>query len=139
MSPKTELVVEWLSKADDDLRAADLLLAAKPPIYWAAAFHAQQVAEKLLKGLLTYHEIEYEKSHDIDYLMGLCIPVAPEAHRIRDAAATLTEYAVEPRYPAPGLEAAEAEAPEALRIAREVRRFVHELLPPALVGRIQPS
>lgn len=39
MQPKTELIAQWLAKADDDLRMAGLALDAKPPVSWGAAFH----------------------------------------------------------------------------------------------------
>ncbi|MBU2601027.1 MAG: HEPN domain-containing protein [Actinobacteria bacterium] len=38
----------WLAKAAQDLRAADVDLAAVPPLAEDAAFHAQQAAEKSL-------------------------------------------------------------------------------------------
>ena len=133
MPPKTETVIRWLSKARDDLRTAETMLDAKPPVCWVAAFHAQQAAEKLLKGLLTFHEVEFERSHDIGYLLDLCVPVEPGLQRIRDAAEALTEYAVETRYPAPEDESIASEAPEALRVAHEVRQFVCDALPDELV------
>ena len=42
----------WLSKADMDLRAAAHELTAVPPFTADAVFHAQQAAEKTLKGFL---------------------------------------------------------------------------------------
>lgn len=36
----------WLRKAAQDLRAAEVDLAAGPPLLEDAAFHAQQAAEK---------------------------------------------------------------------------------------------
>jgi len=69
MPPEDELLVQWLARADDDLRLAELALNASPPVCWSAAFHAQQGAEKLLEALLTHHGIEFEKVHSIDYLL----------------------------------------------------------------------
>ena len=53
-----ELLAEtkaWFVRATADLRAGDLDLGAEPPLTGDAAFHAQQAAEKALKGFLTWH------------------------------------------------------------------------------------
>ena len=70
MSPKVELVREWLTLADDDLRIAELTMKDSEPVCWAAAFHCQQAAEKSLKAFLAYHERHVEKTHDIEFLLG---------------------------------------------------------------------
>ena len=129
MPPEDELVSQWLSRADDDLRLADLALGASPPVCWGAAFHAQQAVEKLLKALLTSHRVEFEKVHSIDYLLDLCVGIEPEADRLRSTATKLTDFAVEPRYPFPRAEPTEAEAREAIDTARQARRFVRDRLP----------
>lgn len=49
-------VQQWLIKARNDLRSAQRLLTAKPPLLDTAAYHCQQAAEKALKGYLTLHE-----------------------------------------------------------------------------------
>jgi hypothetical protein len=46
---KMAMVRQWLAKADQDMRACEALLAAKPPFLYPACFHAQQAAEKCLK------------------------------------------------------------------------------------------
>jgi HEPN domain-containing protein len=132
MQPKTELIAEWLAKADDDLRMAGLALDASPPVSWGAAFHAEQAAEKLLKALLTFHSVEFTRSHDIDYLLSLCLAVEAKAESLRDTASKLTDFAVEPRYPLPRRDPTEAEARGAIQIARQVRRFVRDVLPSEL-------
>ena len=96
MQPTDELIQQWLSKADDDLRLAELALGTDPPVCWGAAFHAEQAAEKLLKALLTFHGIEFARTHDIDYLLDLCITAQPGAQNLRDTATKLTDFAVEP-------------------------------------------
>jgi len=77
MSPKEELVKEWLRLADDDLRLAGLTMKDDEPVYWAAAFHCQQAAEKSLKAFLAYNEYHVEKTHDIEFLVKLCIKILP--------------------------------------------------------------
>jgi HEPN domain-containing protein len=129
MPPEHELVLEWLARADDDLRLAELAVNARPPVLWGAAFHAQQAAEKLLKALLTFHRIEFEKVHSLDYLVDLCATAEPETESVRISATKLTDFAVEPRYPFPRHDPTETEAGEAIEIARQVQCFVRARLP----------
>jgi len=54
MDPKLEMTRQWIMRADDDLRLAELIQKDSDPIYWAIAFHAQQcaISSKILFGLL---------------------------------------------------------------------------------------
>jgi len=61
-------------------------------------FHAQQCAEKALKGFLAWHEVPFEKIHDLSELLRLCA-VAPDLVRELDQIEPLIPYAVEARYP----------------------------------------
>ncbi len=73
-----ELLAEtgaWLLRAADDLRAADLMLAASPPLAGTAVFHAQQAAEKAMKGFLTWHSQPFRKTHNLTEIGGLCVEV----------------------------------------------------------------
>ena len=62
---KKVLVSQWLDKADQDMKVGEALLAAEPPFLYPACFHAQKAAEKYVKELLTLHQIEFPKTHDI--------------------------------------------------------------------------
>ena len=129
MSPLDDIVVGWLARADDDLRLAMLGLTARPPVHWGVAFHAQQAAEKLLKAFLTFHVIEYAKSHNIDYLLDLCEDLDKQFATLRPAASKLTDYAVQTRCPFPTMETTEAQAREAVEIAKQVRGVVSAAMP----------
>ena len=59
-------------------------------------FHAQQAAEKALKGLIAAFELNIPRTRDLARLIGLLPPFATEW--IRDAT-LLTPYAVASRYP----------------------------------------
>jgi HEPN domain-containing protein len=123
------LLRQWVARSDDDLRMAQLALNSIPPVAWGAAFHAQQAVEKLLKALLTFHKVEFEKVHSIDYLFDLLEAVEPGTGALRPAATGLTDYAVGARYPLPRHDPTESDAREAIEIAKEVRAFVLERLP----------
>jgi HEPN domain-containing protein len=76
-----------------------VLIAGDLPVYWTASFHSQQAAEKALKALLTRHQIEFARTHNIGELLLLVEPVVPGLSRRLDAARDLTPHAVADRYP----------------------------------------
>lgn len=56
----------WLAKATTDLAVARTVLQRGPDMEpWAAAFHAQQAAEKAMKALLVLEGIEPERDHNL--------------------------------------------------------------------------
>ena len=88
----------WLEYAADDLRTAEFLLQQPDFIPRHPCWLAQQAAEKALKALLIFLQIEYPLSHDLDQIRLLI----PEGWRIRydpPDLSFLTEWAVEARYP----------------------------------------
>jgi len=88
----------WLSKADDDLRVAQVILRGEIGVEWAACFHAQQAAEKALKGVLVELGIDFPKSHSLDRLVAL-MPSEIAARFDLDALIEITPWAVAGRYP----------------------------------------
>ncbi|RKX77586.1 MAG: DNA-binding protein [Spirochaetes bacterium] len=125
---KREIVRQWLAKAEQDMKAGEALLAAEPPLLYPACFHAQQAAEKYLKALLTWYQIEFPKTHAIEQLLDLVKDAEPEtASSLRDAVA-LTPYGVDIRYPGDQPEPSSEEAREAVELARIVRYTVMDRL-----------
>ena len=125
---KKEIVRQWLAKAGQDMKAGEALLAAEPPLLYPACFHAQQAAEKYLKALLTWHQIEFPKTHAIEQLLDLVKEADAEtASSLRDAT-LLTPYGVDIRYPGDQPEPDLEEAREAVELARIVRDTVMECL-----------
>jgi HEPN domain-containing protein len=126
---KLEIVRQWLHKADQDLKASEALLMTDPPFLYPACFHAQQAAEKYLKALLTFREIEFPKTHIVEELLSLLQPAVPDAASGLADAAALTPYGVEIRYPGDQPEPTPKEAHQAVELARLVRDKVLPLLP----------
>jgi HEPN domain-containing protein len=129
MSPKEELVRQWLTLADEDLSIAELIMRDSESVYWGAAFHCQQTAEKSLKAFLAYNDYHVEKTHDIEYLVKLCAKILPEIEPFIEAAAVMSDYAVDSRYPAPRLEITKQKAEQAIETARSIYEFVLKSLP----------
>jgi HEPN domain-containing protein len=90
---------DWLTKANEDLDAANLLIKQKRPRTGVAAFHTQQAAEKFLKAFLTWHDRRFKKIHDLKELARACELIdnalGSEAHQL----ATISPWAIETRYP----------------------------------------
>jgi HEPN domain-containing protein len=110
----------WLAKAAQDLRAADVDLAAEPPLVEDAAFHAQQAAEKSLKALLALHDLAIRKTHDLVGLGAECVAIDPLLEPLLRRAGELTEYAWRFRYPGVPESLSLEEAVEGLALARDV-------------------
>ena len=58
---RQDLTRQWVEKAEKDYDTSGHLLSAAGAYFEAAAFHAQQAAEKYLKALLVWHQIEFPK------------------------------------------------------------------------------
>jgi len=129
---KREFVVQWLQSADSDMAAAKHLLSGGAELARGATFHAQQAAEKYLKAVLVWHQVEFPKTHDIGRLTDLLETVDTHlADRVREAS-VLNPYAVEARYPSDLPRPTLAESREALAIAARVRDTVLQHLAPVL-------
>jgi HEPN domain-containing protein len=110
----------WLRKAADDLRGAEVDLAAAPPLTGDAAFHCQQAAEKALKALLAWHDVPFRKTHDLAELGQQCVAVDQSLERLCRRAASLTPFAWTFRYPGDAEEPSVSDLAEAVALAREV-------------------
>jgi HEPN domain-containing protein len=112
MSPREFLISEtreWIGRAEADRAACRALIDAGLPA--EALFHAQQCAEKALKALLTWRQIPFTKTHELDVLKELCLPAIATPIAQLESVDDLTQYAWRFRYPgapySPGREEAE--------------------------------
>jgi HEPN domain-containing protein len=127
MKNKADHARGWFRKADSDLADARRTVASEGP-YDTACFHAQQAAEKLLKGLLAYLEQPIPKTHDVEELQRLCLNVVSQPELADLDLTVLSDYAVPVRYDFdfwPDRETAR----EALDLAVQVRDSVLALVP----------
>src|SRR5258708_852548 len=96
---RAEEAEEWLLVAAEDLRMADLALAASPPIIGLGLYHAQQAVEKALKGFLVFHGVRYPITHNLAALLRACIPLDPTLEAGVLPTLPLTDFATRFRYP----------------------------------------
>jgi HEPN domain-containing protein len=124
MKPSTR---DWVAKAEEDyLAALDLARRRKRPLWSGVCFHAQQSAEKYLKARLEEAGLPVPRTHDLDVILNGLLTVEPLWAAFRAALQTLTDYAVDFRYP--GHTANKSHARRALADCKSVRREVRTSL-----------
>ncbi len=135
MPPESPRIAEarpWFTKAAHDLRAAEVLLGASPPLLGEVAFHCQQAAEKAMKGYLSWHDIPFGKTHDLAAIGGLCVGGDPSLEPLCRRAERLTVFAWAFRYPGDPEEPTRDEAEAAFHLAQEVCEAFLSRLPAEL-------
>ena len=115
----------WFAKADDDLELARRAQRPDRPLPALACYHAQQCAEKYLKGYLVAHGLSFRFVHDLGYLINLCADFDPAFADLRPAAVALNPYVATVRYPSEAAPEPNIEkAREAIRLAQQIATFV---------------
>ena len=99
MGSAAEYLKKWLIKANNDLKVAEneIRLPPKETVTEAVCFHSQQAVEKFLKAYLITRNIEFGKTHNLEFLLELCIKEDKEFEEID--VGNLSFYSVEVRYP----------------------------------------
>ncbi len=118
---RDEFVRQWLLKAEEDLNAAKSLLSYGQTFISTVCFHSQQASEKYLKAFLTYHQVEFPKTHDIGELLDLAASVNEKLSQSLSDIILLTDYGVDTRYPGDFPSVSEQEAQQAVQLAQNTR------------------
>ncbi len=108
----------WLLYAEDDLRSAEILLE-QSGVPRASCFHAQQAAEKAIKAIFVFLQVDFPFTHDLNRLRDLL----PDGWTVKEDfpdLAGLSAWAVEPRYPGDLIEATRQDAETAVEQARNI-------------------
>jgi len=116
---------EWIEKADADFTSAGReYRARKQPNYDAACFFAQQCVEKYLKARLVEADVRFPRTHDLEALLDLLLPLEPMWDSFRSTLNDLTSFAVAFRYPGDSAtrEMAKAAVRDATTIRDQMRR-----------------
>lgn len=125
----SELVDEWVHKARGDLATARRELAAiDGPNYAAVCFHAQQCAEKLMKGLLIQRGVTPPKVHDLAELNRLVGKACPDWRWDLAELHYLSRAAVE--YRCPGESADRDDAAQSMAVCERLAAALERLLEP---------
>lgn len=122
MDPKLQKIAnEWFQFAEKDLNAAIKLSNEFNAI---TCFHCQS-AEKYIKGLLLYFQIDFNKTHDLYYLLELLSFDIP--NEIFEAADYLNEYVVQTRYPGDYEDIVDEETIKSINYAKLIKQFAFDV------------
>ncbi len=125
------LLCAWIEKAEADLDAAEQLApnaANGVRRREIVGFLCQQAAEKYIKTLLTYYQVEFPKTHDIERLLDLMAGVNSEAAEAMTDAKWLTPFGAKTRYPGDAAEMLPSDEVKAIETARSVKAVVLRVL-----------
>ena len=93
------LTLEWIEKAEEDYNSAKWLQQAPDPVHNSICFHAQQCIEKYLKAWLQEASVPMPRTHNLEELLALIVPMLPAWSQWQPDFKIITEYAVDSRYP----------------------------------------
>lgn len=92
------------------------------PSHNAVCFFAQQTAEKYLKARLVEAGIHFKKTHDLEDLLQMALPVEPGWNVLQNDLRFLNAFSVAYRYP--GASATKTDARDAMKSCRRVRKVI---------------
>ncbi|MBI3734882.1 MAG: HEPN domain-containing protein [Chloroflexi bacterium] len=122
--PPPESGQAWLRRARSDLALGRIAIMSADVLPEDACFHAQQCTEKSLKALLVQRAIAFPRTHVLELLLDLLRGAGVDVPAQVDEAFTLTQYAVQTRYPGAWEPVGSEEAEAALAIAAQVLAWV---------------
>jgi len=117
---------EWLKRAKSNLKIAKIF-KDKEILYEDLCFEAHQCAEKSLKALLVFYNLEIPKTHSFSVLIAKLEKYLKIPKAIREVG-ELTDYAVQTRYPGAYAKIIEEEYTRAVELAERVYYWVCEVL-----------
>lgn len=117
------LLKQWFDIAADDLDVAKgCLKKYYPPKLSIACYHAQQAAEKSLKGFLIYCDIEPPHIHNLAELCKMCMEKDSSFNSILELCDYINPFGVVTRYPKEK-EITALMAKTAISQAQEINKF----------------
>lgn len=94
---KNKYYLEWFKYAEGDLAVAKVK-KSKKMLYETLCYHCQQTAEKAIKAIYIFYNLDFERTHDIDKLLKelqVHIDIPEVIHNTKH----LSRYAVMSKYP----------------------------------------
>ncbi|MDP2302743.1 MAG: HEPN domain-containing protein [Ignavibacteria bacterium] len=123
---RIEHIKKWLEIALEDLRVAEFTFKMESSIpFRMIGFHSQQAAEKFIKALLLFYNVDFPYTHDLMKLIEL-IPGHSSIQNELIPIVKLTDYAVNRRYPDFYQKLTESEAIESLELAKFCQKVIME-------------
>ncbi len=120
---------EWLVIARQDLKSIKKNLADDDDTLHAAAYQAQQAAEKSLKAFLAFHNSSIPKTHDLEHIVKCCKNIDFSFVQLEQYAERLSIYSTSTRYPDHRIEVTRPDALLAQKMALFIFEFVTARMP----------
>jgi HEPN domain-containing protein len=125
---KMDILQQWLDKGNDDLRSADYLSTMHYPTPdEVICYLCQQSAEKYLKAFIFIHDIEPEKTHDLEELLKICKKFDEKFSVLLPKSHILNKYSILPRYPN-DLGITNEDTKNAINCAKDIQEFVIKII-----------
>ena len=100
MNPSGDIAVWWIRTAIGDLADARAIADSDQATFRGAAYHAQQAAEKALKGAISFSGVDPPRTHDL-VLLGASLPGLFDGSDSPPDLTRLSAAAITARYPDP--------------------------------------
>lgn len=124
---KSEYIKNWFFRANEDIAVINNLVKSDAAYYTSTiCFHSHQAVEKFLKAFLVYHDVDFPKTHDLDFLLLECQKINKTAFEID--LKSLTDFGVAVRYPDDFYIPDIKETLEYCDIAFEIKEIVERLI-----------
>ena len=95
---QNDYLATWLFRANEDIAVIENLYNSDTETFASTiCFHAQQAVEKFLKAFLVYHNIDFPKTHDLEFLLIECQKIDQSGFDLDFG--SLTDFEVSIRYP----------------------------------------
>lgn len=123
MNEPGEQTKDWIEKAEHDLGSAKIIFIHLPDYIDTIAFHCQQAVEKYIKAILVHKGIEFQRSHDLIYLLEILSNHTEISEDKYKKAVSLNGYSIQIRYPNKIVKLSTEELESAIVISQEFRTF----------------
>jgi HEPN domain-containing protein len=98
INEENEYLKNWLFRANEDIAVINNLFKTDQKLYARTiCLHAQQAVEKFLKAFLVFNNVDFPRTHDVDYLLLECQKIDKEGFDID--LVNLSDFGVSLRYP----------------------------------------
>ena len=121
-----DLAKQWLQKAESDLLCAENNLNSEQIPVDTVCYHCAQAVEKYLKAFLVIREIQFPWIHNLLRLLELYKKADESFEQLREQLLILNTFSGEIRYPDEWFEPTIEEAKEALKTAKNIKKFISE-------------
>ena len=124
MKLRTELINEWVRKAEVDYNSAKVLLKAEDEVNESICYHAHQVMEKYFKTFLVCLNVLPEKIHSLNTLVKEIEKIEGLDNELKTLIRGMNAYGVEIKYPSSHVNVKHEDALVAFKKASRLREIM---------------